>query len=287
MKRFAKKSIISKACLSVCLIFSLNSCQMGDSAANDLSAIKNIIEQDAERAYLQKAVLEETLQASYALNISKYGNLVNIHYKELNESINNILDAIDGQRKNLKNGKNADNDVLLNCIGKLQQSIDRIYEAANQEIGFHYALQKDWANTDITKVFPSKFFNDFDNSSKEVKDLLLTKLASDIINTEVTVTNNIYDAYKSCGCINTVLVVPEKSEYKVGENYEARIYLATKDTKKPAEIIANGTPVKDGHLIIPCTKVGENLVEGSYTLNKDDGTIVQYNFQSKYTVTKR
>lgn len=283
VKKGVKLLFISKVCLSACLIFSLNSCK---NASSDISAIKNIIEQDAERAYQQKTNLEKTLQIRYDCNTSKYDKLVNKYYKELNENTNNVLGLIDDQRKNLENGNNVDNELLKNSIDNLLKNIDSIYEVANRETGSHNDLQKNRENTEITKVSISKFFNNLDNSSKEVKDLLLTKLASDIINTEVTVTNNLYDAYKNSGRINAILVVPEKTEHKVGENYEARVYLATKDTTKPAEVIANGASVKDEHIVIPCTKVGENIVEGSYTIMEDDGTLVQYIYQSIYTVTK-
>lgn len=276
---------IPRLCISACLTFSLNACQMGESASSDVSAIKIVFEKDAEKALQQKMNIEISLQMSFANNPSKYNKLINT-YNELNENTNIVLDLIEHQRDNLKAGNNVDTNSLLNSIGDLQKKIEDIYALTIQETYSFIDLEKERVNTDIVNVFTISFFSHFDKSSNEVKDLLLAKLANDIINTEIKVANSIYNAYENSGCINAIIVVPNKSEYKVGENYEANIYLATKDTTKPAEITANGFPVKDGHLVIPCTKAGENIVEGAYTIKKDDGTRVQYDFQSKYKVTK-
>lgn len=277
---------INKVCLSLCLTFSLSSCQIGETASGDISAIKNIIEQDAERAYQQKIDLEMTIQISFANNTIKYNQLINNYYKNLNENTNFVLDLIEIQRDILKNGNNIDKNLLLNSIGELQKHIDKVYEEVIRETGFYNNIEKERANTNILKLFTNSYFNNFDKSSNEARDLILTKLASDIVNTEITVTTYIYNAYKNSGCTNAVIVVPEKTEYKVGENYEANIYFTTKDTTKPADIVANGLPVKDGHLVIPCTKTGENTVEGSYTIKKDDRSQIKYEFQSKYKVSK-
>lgn len=277
-----RTSTLTKYFICGCIAGTFFSCQTNTSST-EMTVLKNCIENDLETAQQQRLELSLSLQQYYAENPQKFQELNNNHYKNLSEATNAMLGQIDAERQKVKAGKNANKNELMAAIGEYQKEIDKIYGEVNKKRPGKQipSIKIDASSNAILSS------DDFDKSSVEVQNIVLAKLANDVINTEIKATKCLIDTYRygEFTFNQCQAVVLAKDQYKVGENLDAYILLAARDTTKPAEIMVNGKVIDGPHLVMPCTSVGNKTLQGSYTIFSETVMYV-FNFQYDYTVTK-
>ncbi|MDD6357166.1 MAG: gliding motility protein GldM [Bacteroidales bacterium] len=196
------------------------------------------------------------------------------------------LDAA-GQYVEISSGMGKANEIKK-TIDDFRNFVEDIYgkddtlKVAQYEKMFSTAKQKnshgdqvDWINAN------------FESMPAVAAVTMLSKYQNDVRATEAELYQHIYQQVDAGDFrVNKIeaLVKAESSYVVRGGTYSAKIILAATDSTKTPKVVVNGREIENGEYKVACGSVGQFQIKGTLSLQKPDGTFVDYPINDSYTV---